>query len=514
MSSQGWILAVFVLYFGAIILMATRFRRAETRSDYLLGGRKLGAWIGALSAQTSDMSGWLLMGLPGAIYAAGTGRAWIAVGLIFGTVLNWLFVAKRLRRYTIVAKAVTLPEYFENRFHDKHHILKITAAVFFAFFFTIYAASGFVAGGTLLPQIFNVNYQVAVVILATFVVLYTLIGGLMAISWTDSIQGMMMLLAVFILPLIVISTMGGWGNVAAEIPTGFYDMLTDGATGNRISAVSIISDVAWGLGYFGMPHILVKLIAIRSEKDVSKSAVIAIIWVLLALGSAVLVGVVGRAFIPGLDNPETVFIQMIHRIFLDHGAAWMTLLGGIFLCGMFAAIKSTADSQLLVGSSAIGDLYKLVNKKATDQKLVWFSRLAVFLVAAFALWIALDAYDPALGGPDRSRGVMQLVSMAWAGFGAAFGPLVLCSLFWKQTSRIGAFLGMLVGGLTVSAWHFLPIIPSADGLITPAVRTELFSIVPGFLASLLVIIVVSLLSKRPSEEVLSAFETASKPLAE
>ncbi|MCL2843620.1 MAG: sodium/proline symporter [Oscillospiraceae bacterium] len=513
MSSQGWILAVFIVYFGAIILMATRFRRAQNLSDYLLGGRKLNAWVGALSAQTSDMSGWLLMGLPGAIYAAGTGRAWIAVGLIIGTVLNWLFVAKRLRRHTIVAKAVTLPEYFENRFRDKHHVLKIIAAVFFAFFFTIYAASGFVAGGTLLPQIFNVNYQAAVIILASFVVIYTLIGGLMAISWTDSIQGMMMLCAVLFLPLIVISTMGGWGNVAAEIPPGFYNIMSDGA-GGTIRPISIISDVAWGLGYFGMPHILVKLIAIRSEKDVSKSAVIAIIWVVLALASAVLVGLVGRAFIPGLDNPETVFIQMIHRIFLNQGTVWMTLLGGLFLCGMFAAIKSTADSQLLVGSSAVGDLYRLANKKATDKNLVWFSRLAVFVVAVFALWIALSAYDPALGGPDRSRGVMPLVAMAWAGFGSTFGPLVLCSLFWKRTTKIGAICGMLVGGLTVSAWHFLPILSSADGFVTPAVRTGLFSIVPGFFASLATIFVVSLLTKQPSAEVLSEFDVASRPLAE
>jgi len=514
MSNQAWILVIFVAYFSIIISLAIRFRRSQNLSDYFLGGRKLNSWVGALSAQTSDMSGWLLMGLPGAIYAAGTGRAWLAVGLIIGTVLNWVFVAKRLRRYTIVANnAVTLPEYLENRFHDKSHILKIIAAVFFAVFFTVYAASGFVAGGTLLPQIFDINYQTATILLAAFVVAYTLIGGLLAISWTDSIQGMMMLLAVFFLPIIIIATMGGWANVSADIPPGFFNMMSDGA-GGTIAIRSIISDLAWGLGYFGMPHILIKLIAIRSEKDVSRSTIIAIVWVVLALGSAVLVGLVGRSFMPDLQNPETVFIQSVRAIFIDRGALWAVLLGGLFLCGMFAAIKSTADSQLLVGSSAVSDIYKVANKKASDRQLVWFSRCAVFAVALLALWIALDAYDPVLGGPDRSRGVMQLVAMAWAGFGAAFGPLVLCSLFWKRTNRTGGLLGVLVGGLTVITWHFIPLVSSADGLITLGASTGLYSLVPGFGLSLIAIIAGSLLSKKPSEEILTEFETASKPLSE
>ena len=511
MSSSTWILIIFVLYFSAIIGLAIHFRKSKNLSDYFLAGRSLNPWIGALSAQTSDMSGWLLMGLPGAIYAAGTGRAWIAVGLIIGTVLNWCFVAKRLRRYTIVANnAVTLPEYFENRFRDNSHFLKLAAAVFFAIFFTVYAASGFVAGGTLLPQIFGVNYQQAVLILAAFVVTYTLIGGLKAISWTDSIQGMIMLCAVFFLPIIVISTMGGWDNVTANIPPGFYNIMINGATGDPISAVSIISDVAWGLGYFGMPHILIKLIAIKKESYVSKSAVIAIVWVLLALGSAVMVGLVGRSFMPGLDNPETVFISMVRAIFIDRGALWAVLLGGLFLCGMFAAIKSTADSQLLVGSSAVSDIYKVVNRKATDKALVWFSRGTVLVVALIAVWIALAAYDPAIGGPDRSTGVMVLVAMAWSGFGSAFGPLVLCSVFWKRTNLIGAIFGVIVGGLTVITWHYIPLIGGA----TLDTHTGLFSLVPGFGLSLATIIIVSLVTKPPSDEILAEFETASKPMAD
>jgi len=514
MSNQSWILLVFVLYFSFIIALAIRFRQSKNLSDYFLAGRNLNTWVGALSAQTSDMSGWLLMGLPGAVYAAGTGRAWLAVGLVIGTVLNWLFVAKKLRRYTIVANnAVTLPEFLENRFHDTSHILKITAAIFFAIFFTVYAASGFVAGGTLLPQIFDINYQTAVLIIASFVVLYTLIGGLMAISWTDSIQGMMMLLAVFFLPIIVIATMGGWANVSAEIPAGFFNMMSDGA-GGTIQARSIISDMAWGLGYFGMPHILVKLIAIKKERYVSRSAIIAIIWVVLALCSAVLVGLVGRAFLPGLDNPETAFIQMVRVIFIDRGALWAVLIGALFLCGMFAAIKSTADSQLLVGSSAIGDIYKVANKKASDKHLVWFSRGAVLAVALVALWIALDAYDPAIGGPDRSTGVMVLVAMAWAGFGAAFGPLVLFSIFWKRTTRGGAIAGVLTGGSTVIIWQYIPLVQDAEGLVTLGTSTGLYSLVPGFALSALAIVVGSLLTRKPSEKMLAEFEKASTPLSE
>ena len=513
MSTQMLTLLVFLVYFGAIITMATYFKHSRDRSDYLLGGRKLNSWLGALSAQTSDMSGWLLMGLPGAIYAFGVGRAWIAVGLIIGTAINWIFVAKRLRRYTIVANnSITLPEYFENRFRDNTHVLKFVSAVFFAIFFTVYAASGFVAGGTLLPQLFDINYHAAVIILASIVVLYTLIGGLRAISWTDSIQGMMMLCAVFFLPLIVISTMGGWANVSANIPAGFLSMMSDGA-GGTIAARSIISDMAWGLGYFGMPHILIKLMAIRSEREVSHSAVIALVWVVLALGSAVMVGLVGRAFIgDGLANRETVFIEMVERIFFEGGSVGLVLLGSLFLCGMFAAIKSTADSQLLVGSSAIGDIYKLANQTASDKHLVWFSRLAVLLVALVAIWIALAAYDPELGGPNRNTGVMILVAMAWAGFGSAFGPLVLCSIFWKRTNRIGAIAGVTIGGLTVIIWQYIPLIYGIDGLITLGASTRIFSIVPGFFLSLIAVIVGSLVSQPPSEEVLADFEVAQQPL--
>ena len=522
MSNTFWILTVFVLYFSLIIALAIHFRKSKNLADYFLAGRSLNTWVGALSAQTSDMSGWLLMALPGSIFFFGTGRAWIAIGLILGTILNWCFVAKRLRRYTVVAKnSITLPEYLENRFHDSSHVLKITACIFFSIFFTVYAASGFLAGGRMLPHIFGISYPTAVAIIASFVVLYTLIGGLKAISWTDSIQGMMMLAAVFFLPLIVISQMGGWGQVTAHIDQpGFFNLMADN-DGSRLPAVHIISGLAWGLGYFGMPHILVKLIAIKKEKYVNKSAVIAIIWVLIALGSAIVVGWVGRAFVPeiGFAGREYVFIEMIQRVFLDRGSLWLTLLGALFLCGMFAAIKSTADSQLLVGSSAVGDMYKTINKKASDSHLVWFSRGVVFVVALAAVWIAIDAYVPAhydAAGNyvpwalDRATGVMALVAVAWAGFGSAFGPLVLLSLFWKRTTHIGGIAGIIVGGVTVLVWHYAPLVDGA----TLMAYTSLNHIVPGFGLSFIAIVILSLITKKPSAQVLAEFKTASKPLLE
>ena len=505
MTGEAWILTAFILYTVLIIGMAIVFRKSKNLSDYFLGGRSLNSWVGALSAQASDMSGWLLMGLPGAIYAFGIGRAWIAVGLAIGTALNWLFVAKRLRRYTIVANnAITLPQYFENRFRDTSHMLKIVTAIFFAIFFTIYTASGFRAGGVLLSQIFNIDYITGVLIGAAFILIYTLIGGFLAVSWTDTVQGMMMLLAVLFVPIFAVMAMGGWANVSAGIDPALLNMMDDG-TGARLTGVSIISDMAWGLGYFGMPHILVRFMAIRSEKDINKSAVIAIIWVLLALGSALMVGLVGRAFIPGLGGPgvggpETVFIQMVEQMFLIPGAfIAIPLLGGLFICGIFAAVKSTADSQLLVTSSAItGDLYSEFNKKASDAHLVWVSRVAVLAVAVVAFFMALD--------PDST--VMALVAMAWSGFGSAFGSLVILSLYWKRVNKTGALLGIVSGGLTVIIWHYVPI----WGGLTPGVATGLYSLVPGFFISFVCVILGSILTTEPSFRIQKEFENVKAGL--
>jgi len=502
MSREAWVLTAFILYSGLIIAMAMFFVRSKNLSDYFLGGRSLNSWVGALSAQASDMSGWLLMGLPGAVYAAGTGRAWIAVGLALGTAANWLLIAKRLRRYTITAKnSITLPEYLENRFHDSSHFLKVSAAAFFAIFFTVYTAAGFVAGGTLLSSIFNINYHTGMMIGAAFILAYTLIGGFLAVSWTDTVQGMMMLLAVLLIPMFVVMAMGGWGSVSAAVPPDFFNIMTDGA-GGTIAPVSIISDLAWGLGYFGMPHILVRFMAIKSEKHVGRSAVIAIVWVVLALGSAVMVGLVGHAFIPGLDNPETVFIQMVENVFLAPGAIIaVPLLGGLFLCGIFAAIKSTADSQLLVTSSAItGDIYKQINKTASDAHLVWVSRLAVLGVAAVAFLIALDP----------GSNIMGLVANAWAGFGSAFGPLVILSLYWPRVNRAGALMGVISGGMTVIVWDYIPLVQGA----TIGSYTGLYSLVPGFFISLAAVVAGSLMTEQPSKAMLDEFKKAAIPLGD
>ena len=496
-NGVSWILAAFILYFIVIVGMALFFRKSKDLSDFFLGGRKLNAWVGALSAQASDMSGWLLMGLPGAIYTYGTGRAWIAVGLAIGTSLNWIFVAKRLRRYTITANnAITLPEYLENRFHDNSHVLKISAAAFFAVFFAVYTAAGFSAGGILLNQLFGLNYHFGMLIGAAFILLYTLLGGFLAVSWTDTVQGMMMLLAVLLIPIFVVIAMGGWGNVSAALPAVFFDIMADG-DGGTLAAVSIISDLAWGLGYFGMPHILVRFMAINSEKQVSRSAIIAIIWVVLALGSALVVGIVGRAFLPDLENAETVFIQMVEQVFLVPGAIIAApFLGGLFLCGIFAAIKSTADSQLLVTSSAItGDIYKVINKKASDKHLVWVSRIVVLAVAVVALIIAID--------PNSS--IMGLVANAWSGFGSAFGSLVLLSLYWKRVNRIGALLGIISGGLTVIVWDYIPLFQG----VTIGDITNLYSLVPGFFISFIFVIAGSLMTAEPSVQMREEFEKAT-----
>ena len=501
MDSQTVILVIFIVYFLLIIGMAFYFRKSKNLDDFFLGGRNLGPWVSALSAQASDMSGWLLMGLPGAIYAAGTGNAWIAVGLIIGTACNWIFVAKKLRRYTIITNnAITVPQYLENRFRDSTHGLKITAAIFFTIFFTLYTASFFVSSGVLLTNIFNIQYEHAVITSAIFIVLYTFVGGFLAVSWTDFIQGFMMLLAIVIMPVIAINYIGGFGVVVDSIPTYYFSMVS-APDGGPISFATVASGLAWGLGYFGMPHILTRFMAIRKEKEVIPAAIIGIVWVVIGLGSAVLVGLVGFVFIPGLENPETVFIEMTNQIFLGEATIIAApIIGALFLCGMFAAIKSTADSQLLVTSSAItGDIYQNFKKNVSDKHLVLVSRISILVVATIAVILSMDP----------GAGVMVLVAIAWAGLGSAFGPLMLLSLFWKRINTAGAVSGIVTGGLVVIAWVYIPLVSDSYGnMLTLNAATGLFSIIPGFFLSLINIIIVSLSTKKPSEEVVADFKKA------
>jgi sodium/proline symporter len=503
---MAWTGIAFVIYVLVMIGIGASFiKKSGSLSDYFLGGRKLNPWVAALSAQASDMSGWLLMGLPGAVYAFGTGQVWIAVGLAAGTMINWIIVAKRLRRYTITAKdSITIPQYFENRFRDSSHILRIASAVFIIIFFAVYTASGFVACGTLFSQVFGVDYQIALVIGALVILIYTFLGGFFAVCWTDLIQGLLMLCALLVVPIIAAAALsGGAGETTTNLPPGFLNFFTD-ASGKPLTMVSLISQLAWGLGYFGMPHILVRFMAIREEAAVKRATIIAGVWVVLCLGMAVVVGAVGALFVPGLEDGETVFIQMIQKVLMNESAIiQFPLLGGLFLCGILAAIMSTADSQLLVTASSLtSDIYNgSINKKASNAHLMWFSRGAVVAVTLIAYFIARD----------RTSSIMDLVSNAWSGFGSAFGALVLLSLYWQRVNRSGAAAGIISGGLTVIIWDYIPFFQTQAGeRLTLGGQTGLYSLVPGFFLSLIFTICVSLLTVAPSRAIVDEFNLSRR----
>ena len=499
----------FLLAFAAYLLMmlgigAFYMKKNKDADDYFLGGRGLSGWVAALSAQASDMSGWLLMGLPGSIYALGTGQAWIAVGLFIGTVMNWICISGRLRRYTIRANnSVTFPEYLENRFHDKKKVLLLISSIVIVIFFLVYTASALAAGGKLFASVFGMDYTLALTIGAAVILAYTFMGGFMAVCTTDFIQGTLMLVGLLIVPILAYAVMGGENLMAnleaSNVPGGVDGYLNMFSNGERpYSAVEIISQLGWGLGYCGMPHILTRFMAVKNEKELKKSRVIAIVWVAISLGMAVVIGVIGRAYLfpmllgEGAVSTENVFIEMITQLFTKDLS--LAFVGGIFLCGILAAIMSTADSQLLItASSASKDIYQgVINPKASDKKVLTISRVTVIVVAILAYIIALD--------PNSS--IMGLVSNAWAGLGAAFGPTVVLSLFWKRTNMAGAVAGIISGGLTVLIWDYIPLM----GGQTLGTATGLYSIVVGFAVSLALIVIVSLCTKAPDEEMIKAFE--------
>ena len=501
-STTIWILVAFIAYMAMMLLIgASYMKTGKSTEDYFLGGRKLGGWVVALSAQASDMSGWLLMGLPGSVYALGTGQMWIAVGLFLGTVANWLIISGRLRRYTIVANnSLTLPAYFENRFHDKKRILLGISSVVIVIFFLVYTASAFASGGKLFSTVFGCSYHVSLTIGAVIILAYTFMGGFMAVCTTDFIQGMLMLVALVTVPVVAFALMGGNVGPALE-QTGvsaanFLNVMKNGE--NNFSAVEIISQLAWGLGYCGMPHILVRFMAVKNQKELNKSKGIAIIWVALSLAFAVVIGVLGRAYlyptILGADggSTEIVFIEMIKQVFTVD--IRLPIVAGLFLCGILAAIMSTADSQLLVTASSMSeDIYKgIIKKDATEEKVMKISRYTVLGVAVLAYLIAWD--------PNSS--IMGLVSNAWAGLGAAFGPTVLMSLFWKRCNLPGAVAGIVSGGLTVIIWDYIPLI----GGQTLGTVTGLYSLAIGFLISIVLIVVVSLCTKAPDASIVAEFE--------
>lgn len=484
-------IAAFGVYLIFMICVGMYFMgKSRTTSEYFLGGRQLGSWVTSMSAQASDMSGWLLMGLPGAAYLSGVSAGWIAIGLAVGTYLNWLLVAKPLRQYTKVADdAITLPQFFKNRFHDESGMISVIAAIFILVFFLFYTASGFVSCAKLFSSVFGIPYMVSLVIGAVVVISYTFAGGFFAVCWTDFFQGMLMFFCVIAVPSVAISSLGGPTDFFAQVEAfnpNFLNMFVDGATGTPYTAVGIISLLAWGLGYFGQPHILVRFMGIESPKAIKKSRRIATTWVLISLTAAVLIGISGRMFLgDGLlvtaGNEETIYINMVSRIF-------PVFIAGIFLPAILAAIMSTADSQLLVTASAITEdfYHNKIRPNAKPGELMWVSRICVIVVALIAVLIATNQNSTVLG----------LVEYAWAGFGSAFGPLVLCSLFWRRTNKYGAYAGIIVGGVVDLVWAQM-----SGGVF------ELYEIVPGFVCGLLAIIVVSLLTPAPSKEVTDQFDS-------
>ncbi len=487
----GSILA-YALYF--IVLFAIGLYHMKDTGDmqsYMLGGRKIGPWVSAMSAEASDMSGWMLMGLPGYAYVAGVSAFWIAIGLALGTWLNWRFVAQRLRIYTKIANdSITLPDFFENRYNDRSKILRIVSAVFIFIFFLIYTASGFVAGGRLFTTVFDISYVSSLLITAGIVIFYTFTGGYLAVCRTDFFQGTLMFFAIIVVPVTGIMIAGGPSETIASLHAlnpNYFNMLTD-ATGLTLSFTAIVSLIGWGLGYFGQPHILVRFMSITSAKEIPQATRIAMVWVIFSLFFAVASGLVGRVVLGDIltgVNAETVFMVMNEQFFNSFMAA-------IIISAILGAIMSTSSGQLLVTASAIStDFYQaLLRKNASQKELVFVSRIAVILVSACSLALA---YNP-------NNYILDLVAYAWAGFGASFGPLMLFSLFWKRTTLKGAVAGVFFGGSTVLLWKEC------------FAYTGLYEIIPGFIVSCLAIFVVSLLDKKPSDAIIKDFETTEKHL--
>lgn len=504
------VLGAFAVYMVMMIIIGVVYSKStKNNEDYFLGGRNLGGWTAALSAQASDMSGWLLMGLPGSVYLAGTGEVWIAVGLLIGTILNWYIVSARLRKYTIVAgNSLTIPSFFQNRYRDTKGVIKIVSALIIAVFFTVYTASAFSSGAKLFATLFsddsnyNSVYLIGLGVAALVILIYTFMGGFKAVCTTDFIQGMLMLVAILAVPIVAYALLtfnDGFANTliakGVSSPENYLNFFKND-DGTPVSAVSIISNLAWGLGYFGMPHILIRFMAVKSNSEIKKSRKIAITWVIISLAASCLIGLVARGYLTTqLDaaTSETAFIRTIQQLFSGNGI--VIFIGGIFLCGILAAIMSTADSQLLVTASAVSeDMYKgVIKKDASEKKALWVGKIAVIIVAVVAFFIALD--------PNSS--IMALVSDAWAGFGSAFGPVVLLALFWKRSNLAGAVSGMAVGALTVIIWDYLPLING--GTIYAA--TGLYSLIVGFILGLVVNVVVSLVTKKPSKEIVKEFES-------
>ena len=519
-----YVLGSFVGYLALMLWIGFFFsKRQESLGDYYLGGRKMNKWVVALSAQASDMSGWLLMGLPGAIYVGGFSEAWIGIGLLVGTYLNWKIVAHRLRVYShACGDSITIPDFICNRFRDPSGVSRIIAAIIILVFFTFYTASGFVSCAKLFTTTFGIpdtvsflgltmtGYSLCLWIGALVVVSYTLLGGYMAVCWTDFIQGSLMFVAIVLVPAIVVCNAGGFASTVDslnQINPYLQSLFTNASTAKAAGFIGLASCMAWGLGYFGMPHVLVRFMSINNPAEVKGSRRIAMSWVTISLGAATVIGLVFHLYLKqrGLtladvgNDPEKMFMVMINGIF--NGGFFARVFAGILLSAIMAAIMSTADSQLLVSASSFSnDLYKIViRKRASNRELLCVSRLAVGAVSLVALGMAMNTES------DFFKVVMDMVSFAWGGFGAAFGPLILLALFWKRTNLAGAVAGMVVGAATCFVWKFV----LADYAGTHEIF-GLYELAPGFLFSFVTTVVVSLLTKKPSADMLEEFDKVAQ----
>jgi len=489
MDRQFIILFVIGTYMLGMIIVGLYYSRTNnTVSDYVLGGRSLNAWITALSAQASDMSGWLLTGLPGLAYLSMAGfkeAFWTAVGLAIGTFLNWVFVAKRLRSFTeVFGDSLTLPDYFRNRFRDNGQALKTVTAIAISIFFLVYTSSMFVTGAKLFNSIFGMEYTIGLLVTSFVIIVYTFFGGFRAVCVTDSIQGMLMFFALFIVPFAVASACGGFSATFAQIDPANFNFFPNGD--GTVSTLLIASALAWGLGYFGQPHIVVRFMAISKPSDVNKSTIVAMIWVIITLAAAVLVGIFGTVYFA--DNPlaagahETVFIVMVNQMFSP-------ALTGVFLSAVLAAVMSTAASQLLVTSSALAsDIYKsLIRPNAGEGEVLLVNKLSVLAVSGIAILLSLD--------PNSS--IFGIVSNAWAGLGASFGPIVLLSLYWKHTTKTGAIAGVVTGAAATIIFNKLKALGGIFGV---------YELLPAFILSLIAIVVFSKLGKPNDPSIESDFD--------
>ena len=510
----------FVLYFVIVLAIGLFFfvkSKSNTEKDFFLGGRSMGPWVTAMSAQASDMSAWLLMGLPGSMLAFGFGKAWIGIGLAIGTALNWIFCAKRLRCFSKQANdSITLPQYLSNRFLAKGKTLQVFCAIIFLVFFTFYVASAFVAGTEVFIALFpDLNVQLALVIFSVIVILYTFLGGYKAVCWTDFFQGLLMLVALLAVPIVIVIS-----KKAILDPVLLDNLVAVGedthpfvANFFNASLTDILSGLGWGLGYFGMPHILVRFMSIKKPSMVKKSAVVAIIWVVLSLGATIVLAYLGRMLVVDgnaigekllyAGKDQTIFIAVSRALFPG-------LIAGFLLAAIIAASMSTADSQLLVASSSFtSDIYKpIVRKKADNKEVLLVGRIVVLIIALIAFLIARNIL---VNNIDDSP-IMSLVDMAWAGFGGSFGPVVLLSLFWKRLTYKGACFGVVAGAVVDVAWMTVHKYASVGTALYNI--TALYEIIPAFIVGLVICVVVSLIDKKPSAEVEELFDRAVAEMKE